>query len=341
MAPHVFVEECTVVSAEGIRTVYESGELREKLTRHHNDPDGAFYGWNATWLMPEFRDWNIEAELPGIHCPVTVIQGEDDEYGTLQQVQALTQGIGTEAEVVLLPDCRHLLYRDKEDEVLTAIERHVRRVLDRAVGTPIERNTESVVSRCALVVLAAGRSTRMGSPKALVELDGRPLLEHLLAPRLLRDFGDVVVVLGHHAEALLPVVERSGYRHVVNPDPDRGRTGSVQTGLNAVRPGMRAIFIQPVDCPIILPATYLALAEAVSSFDVVIPSCDGKHGHPPLVSAELFPRIMAAGPDAPLRDVLRGAGVGRRYVEVDDPGVLVNVDRPEDLKELAELYAAR
>jgi pimeloyl-ACP methyl ester carboxylesterase len=132
MAPHVFVEECTVVSAEAIRAVYESGELREKLAHHHNDPDGAFYGWNATWLMPEFRDWNIEAALPGIHCPVTVIQGEDDEYGTLDQIRALTGGLGTKAEVVLLPDCKHLVHRDKESEALAAIERHVRRVIEAA-----------------------------------------------------------------------------------------------------------------------------------------------------------------------------------------------------------------
>jgi molybdenum cofactor cytidylyltransferase len=205
----------------------------------------------------------------------------------------------------------------------------------------VERNIEPIVSRCALVVLAAGRSARMGTPKALVELDDRPLLEHLLMPPLLREFDDVVVVLGHHAEALRPVVERSGYRYVVNPDPDRGRTGSVQFGLSTVRAGMCAIFVQPVDCPIILLETYLTLAEAITSFDVVIPSHHGKHGHPPLISAELFPRIMAAEPDEPLRGLLRGPDVRRRYVEVDDPGVLVNVDCPEDLQELADLYAAR
>jgi len=130
MAPHVFVEECTTSNAEAIRAAYESGELRKKLARHHNDPDGAFHGWNATWLMPEFRKWNIEAALATVHCPVTVIQGEDDEYGTAKQIHALTQGLGTEAEVVLLPDCAHLVYRDKEDESLLAIERHVRRVLE-------------------------------------------------------------------------------------------------------------------------------------------------------------------------------------------------------------------
>jgi len=192
----------------------------------------------------------------------------------------------------------------------------------------------------ALVVLAAGRSTRMGSPKALVELEGRPLLEHLLAPPLLREFGDVVVVLGHHADALRPVVARFGYRHVVNPDLDRGRTGSVHAGLRMLRATVRAVFVQPVDCPIILPQTYTSLAAALGSAGVVIPSYRGNRGHPPLFSARLIPQILAAGPDEPLRDLWQAPEVGCRLVEVDDPGVLLNIDRPEDLQWLASLRAA-
>jgi CTP:molybdopterin cytidylyltransferase MocA len=202
----------------------------------------------------------------------------------------------------------------------------------------------------ALLVLAAGQSVRMGSPKALVRFEGRPLLEHLLAAPLVREFGDVLVVLGHHADALRPIVARLGYRSVLNPDPDRGRTGSVQTGLQALPAAIRAVFVQPVDCPMILPETYLALATAIGSEDVAIPSYRGKRGHPPLFSAALIPRILAAGPDQPLRDLLQGP-VGRlsksshevrcRLVEVDDPGVLVNVDRPEDLAQLAVIVGRR
>ncbi len=193
----------------------------------------------------------------------------------------------------------------------------------------------------ALVALAAGRSARMGSPKALVEFEGRPLLEHLLAPALLRGFGDLVVVLGHHAEAVRPFVDRLGYRHVVNPDPDRGRTGSVQVGLKALRPAVRAVFVQGVDCPMILPETYLALAAALGSGDVAIPSFRGKHGHPPLLCAAVIPRILAARPDEPLRDLLRAGHGECRFVEIDDPGVLVNIDRPEDLASLAAVVDAR
>ncbi|MHC4401838.1 MAG: nucleotidyltransferase family protein [Planctomycetota bacterium] len=192
----------------------------------------------------------------------------------------------------------------------------------------------------ALVVLAAGRSTRMGVLKPLVEVDGRPLLEHLLAVPWLRRLGEVVVVLGHHADRVRPVVDRSAYRHVVNPDPDRGRTSSVQSGLAALRPGLRAVFVQPVDCPMVWPTTYGALAEAMSAADVAVPTHRGRHGHPPLVSARIVPAIQAADADEPLRRLLKAPGVGRVCVEVDDPGVLLNVDRPEDLEQLRSVYTA-
>jgi len=179
----------------------------------------------------------------------------------------------------------------------------------------------------------------MGAPKALVEFEGRPLVEHLLAPPLVREFGDVVVVLGHHAEAVRPVVARLGYRHVVNPDPDRGRTGSVHVGLRALRAAIRAVFVQPADCPIILPQTYLSLAAAIGPADVAVPVHRGKRGHPPLLSVKIVPRILAAGPDEPLRRLLQARDVDCRLVEVDEPGVLVNIDRPEDLRQLTGLCA--
>lgn len=181
----------------------------------------------------------------------------------------------------------------------------------------------------------------MGFPKALARLNGRPLLEHLLDPPLLRQLGDVLVVLGRHADALEPVVKEMGYRCVVNPRPDRGRTGSVQVGLNAIGPGIHAVFIQPVDCPIVAPETFMALAGAVGSAEVLVPSFGGRGGHPPLISRAMFRRILAVDPDEPLRNLFRDPGVRRRYLEVDDPGVLVNVDRPDDLRQLTELLAKR
>ena len=197
------------------------------------------------------------------------------------------------------------------------------------------------VDRVALVVLAAGRSSRMGYPKPLVPLAGLPLLEHVLGTPLVRHFGDVVVVLGHCADAIRPIVARCRYRHILNPQPELGRTTSIQAGLAALGPDILAAFIQPVDCPLILPRTYEALIASIESADVAIPSYYGEHGHPPLLSRSIFPRILAADGNEPLCDILRCPTVCRRFVEVHDIGVLMNINHPEDLPGLEDLYASR
>lgn len=194
--------------------------------------------------------------------------------------------------------------------------------------------------RLALLVLTAGQSSRMGQPKALIELDGRPLLEHILTGPLLGELGDVVVVLGHHADAIRPIVERCNRRHVLNDEPDRGRTGSIQCGLQALRPDIEGVFLQPIDCPLISPSTFRSLAGHLGEVDVVIPTHNGQGGHPPLFASRLFEPIWAAGPDQPLRDILHAPGVSCCTIELDDPGVLLNVDRPEDLAALHKLYVA-
>jgi molybdenum cofactor cytidylyltransferase len=209
------------------------------------------------------------------------------------------------------------------------------------MGTSDKASGTLLLDHVGLLVLAAGASTRMGCPKALAPLAGLPLLEHVLAPALLRRFGAVVVVLGHHADAIRPIAERCRFRHVTNPDPDRGRTGSIQTGLAALGPEIRAAFVQPVDCPLILSRTYLELLDALGPADVAIPSHYGEHGHPPLVARAVFSRILAAAPDEPLRDIFQSPGIRRQFVEVHDSGVLMNVDRPEDLPVLEDLYASR
>ena len=125
MSPHVFVEDVTVESAGRAAQEFERGPLREGLARHHEDPDGAFVGWSETWRSREFRSWNIESSLKDISCPVTVVQGEDDEYGTVRQVDAIRRGLAAEPSVVALPHCGHLPYREAEPEALRAILDHL------------------------------------------------------------------------------------------------------------------------------------------------------------------------------------------------------------------------
>ncbi len=125
-APHSFVEPVTLA---GIRDAVEAArttDLLEKMGRHHNDAPALFSAWADTWLTPPFADWNIEALLPAILCPTLVIQGEADEYGTPEQVHAITRQASGPAEGLLLPDCRHTPHRDQPEAVLDATVRFIR-----------------------------------------------------------------------------------------------------------------------------------------------------------------------------------------------------------------------
>ena len=128
MAPHVMVEEISVTSIAAARVAYETTDLRAKLGRYHADVDSAFRGWNRIWLDPDFRDWNIEEYLPRITCPVLAIQGEDDEYGTMEQLRRIGRGV-PDAELVDLADCRHSPHKDQPDAVLDAVTRFVDRII--------------------------------------------------------------------------------------------------------------------------------------------------------------------------------------------------------------------
>ena len=127
MAPHVMVEDISVQSIAAAKVAYETTDLRQRLARYHADVDSAFRGWNRIWLDPAFRDWNVESSLPGIACPVLAIQGEDDAYGTMAQVQRIARLV-PDADVLELSDCRHSPHKDQPEAVLEAITRFVDRV---------------------------------------------------------------------------------------------------------------------------------------------------------------------------------------------------------------------
>jgi pimeloyl-ACP methyl ester carboxylesterase len=128
-APHVFVEDVTVASIEDARAAYATTDLRTRLARYHDDVDGAFRGWNDIWLDPEFRAWNIEDYLPAIACSVLAIQGADDEYGTIAQLDAIAAQVAGPVETLLLPDCKHSPHRDQPEATLAAMKRFVADVM--------------------------------------------------------------------------------------------------------------------------------------------------------------------------------------------------------------------
>jgi pimeloyl-ACP methyl ester carboxylesterase len=127
IAPHVMVEKLSIESIERARNAWRTKpRMRQRLARYHADADGAFRGWNDIWLHPAFRAWNIEAFLPRVACPVLAIQGHDDEYGTLEQLERIERAV-PDVRRLHLQDCRHSPHRDQTDAVLAAIGRFVDR----------------------------------------------------------------------------------------------------------------------------------------------------------------------------------------------------------------------
>ena len=125
IAPHVFVEDICLVEIRKARVAYTSGGLRDRLTRHHRDPDAAFFGWNDVWLDPAFPSWEITSELSRITCPLLLIQGERDQYGTMAQLDAIEERARGPISRVQL-DCQHSPPTELPDETVAAIAEFVR-----------------------------------------------------------------------------------------------------------------------------------------------------------------------------------------------------------------------
>lgn len=128
MAPHVMVEQLTVTSIAAARVAYENGPLRDSLARYHEHVDETFRSWSDIWLHPDFLQWNIEEYLPAITCPVLAIQGQDDEYGTMEQVEIIARRV-QHVELLKIPNCRHSPHRDQSGAVLGAVANFVRQMI--------------------------------------------------------------------------------------------------------------------------------------------------------------------------------------------------------------------
>lgn len=126
MAPHEFVEEETLAGIRAARELWRDSDWPHKLARYHRDASRVFADWNDCWLAPAFRDWNIEDYLPAIRCPVLAIQGEDDEYATLRQIEVIAEQV-PETRLLKLARCGHTPQRDQPAAVLAAIAEFVSR----------------------------------------------------------------------------------------------------------------------------------------------------------------------------------------------------------------------
>ena len=185
------------------------------------------------------------------------------------------------------------------------------------------------------LILAAGESSRMGSPKALLDLHGETFLDRLIA-RFSEFCAPVIVVVGCEAERI-----RSGVRHperalfVENVDYRLGQLSSMQTGLRMIPETAGGALFTLVDHPNVRSSTVAALLTAPDA-PLTIPRFQGRRGHPIFFGRELIPRFLALPPDSQARDVVNRYRDSVRYVDVDDPGILDDVDDPAAYSRLLE-----
>lgn len=128
LAPHFFAEDFGLAEIARMRDAYEAGDLRAKLSKWHRNPDNAFYSWSRPWLDPEFRAWRITAELAHVTVPMLIVQGEDDQYGTLRQVEFAKMHAGCPVDAVVLPGIRHVPHREAPDATMAAIVNFIGRL---------------------------------------------------------------------------------------------------------------------------------------------------------------------------------------------------------------------
>ena len=207
--------------------------------------------------------------------------------------------------------------------------------LDTNVGHAVNSSPSRIGFVIPAVVLAAGRSTRMGRSKPLLPLTA----SDTFVSRIVRTFldagvDDVVVVLGHEAEAVVEGLRATGLavRIVTNARYDSGQFSSVLAGLNAIdRPGVTGMLLTLVDVPLVAASTVRDVVDRhrATGAPIVRPVRGVEHGHPVLIDRVLFAALRAADPSTGAKPIVRGHVSAAGEVEVDDDGAFLDIDTPE------------
>ena len=129
MAPHFIIEDISIRSIANARTAYETSDLRERLARWHADVDVAFRGWNDAWLNPAFHDWDITEYLAHIRVPVQIVQGVDDQYGTIRQIEVAQHECACPVEVTMMEGVKHSPFREAQQDAVATIAEFCHRLL--------------------------------------------------------------------------------------------------------------------------------------------------------------------------------------------------------------------
>ena len=187
----------------------------------------------------------------------------------------------------------------------------------------------------AVLILAAGESSRMKKLKPLLPMEGQTVIERVIDLFRMIGIADILVVLGYAADQLIPVLNKQGVSYVINEDYRRGMFSSVRTGAEHLGDGCGAFFVLPADMPFVRAETLQKLVCAFRETGKAVyrPQYQGRRGHPPLISAALIPAILAFKDPGGLRGLL--AAYEERCVDVDcdDPGILIDLDTPEDYQQ--------
>ena len=192
------------------------------------------------------------------------------------------------------------------------------------------------------IILAAGFSKRMKEFKPLLHIGEKTIVEHAIALFKKAGIDDIVTVVGHRSDKLIPVVRTSTSRYVINNNYHDGMYSSVQQGIKALRRTCDAFFLLPVDIPLVLPTTVRKLSHAFykeSSPMVCYPQFQSRRGHPPLINSRLIDAIFSYGDKGGLRAFLREYENQAISIPVEDPFILLDADTPKDLLLLREKYS--
>jgi len=179
----------------------------------------------------------------------------------------------------------------------------------------------------------------MGRDKALLTYRGRTFLETIVSTLRKAGIERIAVVLGHHAEEIQHAVKLAGVEVVINPEYHRGQTSSLQAGLGALASQEpEAIVLCLVDHPAVSAATVRKLLESFQQFraPVVIPTDQGHRGHPLVISRALFPELLSLSPEEGANTIIRKHCDATQFLEVDDPGIVLDVDGPETYRRLLD-----
>jgi molybdenum cofactor cytidylyltransferase len=197
--------------------------------------------------------------------------------------------------------------------------------------------------KVAGIILAAGEGSRMGRTKQLLPFRGKSILECVIDSALASALHRVVVVLGHRADLLIPLLEGKGVEVVVNPDYRQGQSSSLKSGLHALTEETEAALFLLGDQPLITPTLIdsILVAYQASGNPIVMPVFQGRRGNPVLFSRETFSRIEALGADCGARPLFQEYAARLLTVPVDDPAIHFDIDTEEDYQRLLQLEGER